>query len=67
MKKIFSLVVLFAAVAMVGCCGTGNKKADEKAATPCEQCEATPAECPAATAEAPAEAPVEAPAEAPAK
>lgn len=29
MKKIFSFVVILAAVAMVGCCGNSNKKAAE--------------------------------------
>lgn len=40
MKKILSLVVLAAAVAMVSCAGNNNKKCD-KACEPaaCEQCE----------------------------
>lgn len=65
MKKILSMVVLAAAFAMVGCCGTADKKACEtpcEQPASCEQCEAAPAEAPV---EAPAEAPVEAPAEAP--
>lgn len=33
MKKIFSFVVVLAAVAMVGCCGNSNKKAADAAAT----------------------------------
>lgn len=43
MKKIFSFVIVLAAVAMVGCCGNQNKKAAEGAAA-CEQCE-NAAEC----------------------
>ena len=65
MKKILSLVVLVAAVAMVGCAGNCKKNAAaaEENKACCEQCE----ECKAAEAEAaPAEA-VEAPAEAPAE
>ncbi|MBQ5855599.1 MAG: hypothetical protein IIW50_07360 [Alistipes sp.] len=65
MKKILSLVVLAAAVAMVSCAGNNNKKCD-KACEPaaCEQCEKAPEcqGCPAAEAAPAAEAPVEAPA-----
>ena len=32
MKKIFSFVVVMAAVAMVSCCGNSNKKAAESGA-----------------------------------
>jgi hypothetical protein len=56
MKKILSLVVLVAAVAMVSCAGNNNKKSDaccDKAA--CEQCEKAP-ECAGCPAEADAPA-----------
>ena len=59
MKKILSLVVFVAAVAMVGCCGNCKKNA---AAEECKACEQCCEECKAGEA-APAEAPVEAPAE----
>ncbi len=46
MKKIFSFVVVLAAVAMVGCAGNSNKKAAEaeatEAAVECtEECDST--------------------------
>lgn len=66
MKKILSLVVVVAAVAMVSCAGNNTKKAEatcEPAA--CAQCDeaATCPEAAAPAAEAPAEAPAEVPAE----
>ena len=52
MKKIFSFVVVMAAVAMVSCCGNSNKKAAEgeateaAACTECtEKCDSTEACC----------------------
>ena len=67
MKKILSLVVLFAATAMISCCGNNTKKADCPAAAECPATEC-PAECPGCPAEAaPAEAAPETPAEAPAQ
>lgn len=44
MKKIFSFVIVLAAVAMVGCCGNSNKKAAEAAATEAVATEAAAAE-----------------------
>lgn len=48
MKKIFSFVVVLAAVAMVGCCGNSNKKAAEGEA---EAAAATEAVCEGCTEE----------------
>ena len=51
MKKIFSFVIVLAAVAMVGCCGNANKKAaaeaaaTEAAATETSACEACTEKC----------------------
>lgn len=46
MKKIFTLVVLLGAVAMVGCCGNNTKKAAAAEAVATETVEAAPAaEC----------------------
>ncbi|MBQ7856489.1 MAG: hypothetical protein IJ348_05180 [Alistipes sp.] len=64
MKKILSLVVLFAATAMISCCGNNAKKAE---ASCCEGCKTECAACPSAegceaaapAAEAPAEAPAQ--------
>ena len=71
MKKIFAIVILAAAFAMVGCAGNANKKAEEKCDCCKEKCEKCQCEAAATTevapAEAPAEAPVETPAETPAK
>ncbi|MBQ0081565.1 MAG: hypothetical protein KBS95_08485 [Alistipes sp.] len=71
MKKIFSIAILAAAFAMVGCAGNANKKAEEKCdccKEKCEQCQCEAAPAEAAPAEAaPAEAPAEVPAEVPAK
>ena len=67
MKKIFSIAILAAAFAMVGCAGNANKKAEE---VKCDCCQEKCEQCQAAVeapAEAPAEAPVETPAETPAK
>lgn len=43
MKKIFSCVIVLAAVAMVSCCGNSNKKAAEGAAVEATAVEATDA------------------------
>ena len=58
MKKIFSFVVVLAAVAMVGCAGNSNKKAAEveaeatEAAVECtEECDSTKVCAEAAAAE----------------
>ena len=59
MKKILALVVLFAATAMISCCGNNAKKAECPAAAECPA-----VECPADCCGAPAEAAPEAPAEA---
>ena len=52
MKKILSLVVLVAALAMVSCAGNNNKKKCDKVCEPvtCEQCEKAAAcdKCPEA-------------------
>lgn len=48
MKKIFSFVVVLAAVAMVGCCGNSNKKAADAVAT---EAVATEAACEGCTEE----------------
>ena len=45
MKKILSLVVLVAAVAMVGCCG-GQKKAEDKGCSCCPKTECAQPACP---------------------
>ena len=49
MKKIFSFVIVLAAVTMVGCCGNSNKKAAEATATEAaccaEKCDSTEACC----------------------
>ncbi|MDE5852183.1 MAG: hypothetical protein K2H25_05280 [Alistipes sp.] len=41
MKKIFSFAIVVAAVAMIGCCGNTNKKAEAEAQaqTECANCE----------------------------
>ena len=41
MKKIFSFAIVVAAVAMIGCCGNANKKAEAEAQaqTECANCE----------------------------
>ena len=39
MKKIFSFAIVVAAVAMIGCCGNTNKKAEAQAQTECTNCE----------------------------
>ena len=52
MKKILSVVVLVAALAMISCAGNNNKKATKCEAATCEQCDATcdtKAECAEAT------------------
>lgn len=67
MKKILSLVVLVAAVAMVSCAGNNNKKANACDPAACEQCCEKPAECTECPCEAaPEAAPVEVAPEAPA-
>lgn len=49
MKKIFSFVIVLAAVAMVGCCGNSNKKAADGtaavAATEASACAGCTAKC----------------------
>ena len=59
MKKILSLVVLVAAVAMVSCAGNNNKKSNTCEPAACEQCCEKPAECAGCPCEAPAEAAAE--------
>ncbi len=64
MKKILSLVVLVAAVAMVSCIGNNNKKSNACEPAACEQCCEQSCEKPAECAGCPCEAaPEAAPAE----
>ena len=45
MKKIFSFVVVMAAVAMVSCCGNSNKKAAQGEAAEASACAGCDAKC----------------------
>lgn len=51
MKKIFSFVIVLAAVAMVGCCGNSNKKAADATEAAATEAAAPEAKCEGCTVE----------------